>query len=107
MRLKPTTRLLGLKPEMVVALLVAESVYHARGLDCVITSGIDGEHLRASKHYAGLAVDLRVHHVPVADRDALVADLRDALGPDYDVVWEAYGTPNEHVHLEHEPKAAY
>lgn len=107
MRLKPNARLLGLRPEMAVACLIVESCYARLGVDPVITTGVDGTHRMGSHHYSGAALDFRLHNVSLDQREALVADLREALGPDFDVVWEYVDTTNEHIHVEWDPKHPY
>lgn len=102
--LKPGVRLFGLRPETLLALVVAYSVYQDEGLDCIVTSGVDGTHKSGSLHYSGAAFDLRIHNVPLDKRAPLYARLKAALGEDYDVLWEAKGTPNEHLHVEYNPK---
>lgn len=105
--LKSGARILGLRPEMLVALLVAEGAYREMGLDCRMAHGIDGAHMRASEHYTGLAVDLTIQTVPLEKREGLRVRLVVALGGDFDVLWEAQGTPNEHLHVEYDPKEPY
>jgi hypothetical protein len=87
--------------------IIVQSVYHHYGQDCVITTGMDGTHSHGSEHYTGLALDYRLHNVPQATRELIVAQVRESLGPDFDVIWEALGTPNEHLHVEYDPKGAY
>lgn len=97
--LKMGVRLHGIRPEIVMAVLIAEGIWSAADETLVITSVIDGEHMRASIHYTGGAVDFRV--VPdkmVGLRNKLAA----AVGEDYDVVAEV-----DHIHVEWQPKAAY
>ena len=101
MQIKPGVRLLGLQPQMTVALSVAESVYARYGAECVLTSAVDGNHSRASLHYKGYAVDLRIWNVPQSKRPTLVNDLREALGTEYDVILE-----RDHIHVEWDPKRA-
>src|SRR5262245_27533458 len=105
MQLKSGVRLLGLKPEMVVAVIAANDVWKAPGVDLVVTSCIDGTHSRSSAHYTGRAMDFRVHDLP--DPQAAVAKLKAALGDDFDVILEGAGTPNGHCHVEHDPKLGY
>lgn len=106
MRVKTGVRVHGLRPEMVIVLLVAFQLFELqRGVDTVITSGIDGVHSWGSLHYNGLALDFRTKHI--ADAKAVARDMGDALGADYDVVLEGEGTPNEHIHVEFQPKKAY
>lgn len=99
MQLKAGVRLLGMKPETVLAVIVAESVYRTHGFDLVITSAVDGTHTRASKHYSGCAVDFRTNHVPAATQKLIVADLSKALGGDFDAILE-----KDHIHVEYDPK---
>jgi hypothetical protein len=95
--LKAGVRVLGIRPEVVLALMIARDVYESFGAhdSFVITSAVEGQHKRASKHYSGAAVDLRRPNAA----DIIVADLQRRLGNDYDVILEA-----DHVHLEYDPK---
>lgn len=97
--IKPGVRLVGIKPELVLGLAICQAVYHEHGWSCVITSATEGQHSRASLHYAGCAADLRLPTGPEADASALVARLKEALGAEFDVVLEA-----THVHVEWQPK---
>lgn len=99
LRIKRGVRLEGLQPQMTVALQVAEGLYRKYGEDCVVTSGTDGRHSVGSLHHCGRAVDLRNRTIPAAKRGQLVADLQDALGPEYDVLGE-----DDHVHVEYDPR---
>jgi conjugal transfer mating pair stabilization protein TraG len=69
---------------------------------CTITSANDGQHSEKSLHYSGNALDFRTKDY-LGDKMALVDSIRTALGPDFDVVLEDEGLPNEHVHLEYQP----
>ena len=94
--LKPGVKVAGVQPEIVLALIVAESVWQPRSL--VVTSLRDGSHMPGSKHYEGKAADLRL---PVAtDHHALRSALAAALGTEFDVVLE-----ETHIHVELDPKA--
>ncbi|MCI0349105.1 MAG: hypothetical protein L0Z53_06730 [Acidobacteriales bacterium] len=97
--LKQGVRVLGIRPELLLALMVAESIYRDRGTRLVVTSLIDGAHSVGSLHYAGAAADLRL---PPDNAPAVVTLLKEALGADYDVVLEA-----DHIHLEFQPKQPY
>ena len=86
-------------PELVLALVVAERVYNDLGHDLVVTSVIDGKHIRASIHYIGGAVDIRLpgeHGIAARNRIAV------RLGTDFDVVLE-----DNHIHIEWQPKDSY
>ena len=102
--LKQGVRLRGLRPEVVMAALVVEGVYEKYGYTCVITSAADQEHSTGSEHYTGLALDFRLNSLPAATRPTIVSDVKAALGEDFDVLHESAGTPNEHLHVEYDPK---
>ena len=97
--LKPDVRITGLRPEIVLALLVAERAYAEIGCELVLTSGVEGAHSPGSFHYAGSAVDSRTLNVPADKLKPLVEKIRSALGPDFDVVLES-----NHLHIEFQPK---
>lgn len=91
------------------SLVIAAAIINAAttlGLveDMVITHGRDGKHKAGSKHYSDNALDFRTHHVTGPQSLALIAEVARRLGPDYDVLLEDEGTPNEHGHAEHDPK---
>jgi len=106
MKLKPGVDVLGIKPELLLGLQVAEAVYASHGVELVVTSVTDGQHRRGSLHYQGLAADLRVHGLPGerSVREGMAREIGEALGVDFDVVYEGHGTPGAHVHLEFQPK---
>lgn len=101
MKLKANVKVTGLRPETLLALVIANGVYASHGYDAVITSLLDGLHARTSLHYAGCAADLRTTAalIPGSTVDAIAADIRKALTADYDVVVEA-----DHIHLEFQPR---
>lgn len=111
-RLKAGVRIGGLLPQVLFAIHVAEHVWHKYGADeLVITGGIEGKHSRGSEHYTMLAADLRTSNLGTSyDRSQArkaCEELAERLGPDYDVIFEAEGTPNEHCHCEFDPKEPY
>ena len=99
MKLKAGVRVLGLRPEMVLALLVLDSVFKAWGSEFVVTSAVEGEHMRASLHYTGSAVDVRL---PTNAVNEIIAEAARALGEDFDVILET-----NHIHIEFQPKRPY
>ena len=110
MRLKPGVRLLGIRPETWAIALAADPLWLAAGVagGVMISSCTEGVHMRASPHYLGCAVDLRVSDLPAwISREAVRSQLADALGADFDVLLEYVGTPNEHLHGEFDPKTPY
>ena len=106
MRLKPGVSVYGLRPEIVIALIVADAVYDEHGVDMVMTSGSEGRHGWGSLHFQGLAVDLRTHNLEPADRPIVAEKIKTRLGAEYDVVHKNVGKPNEHIHIEYHRKTA-
>jgi hypothetical protein len=92
---------------MVLATIIVNSIYEEEGFNCVITSGIEGKHSLGSLHYSGNSVDYRAHMIPVDVRPRMCDEMRAALGNDYDVIHEKIGMPDEHFHVEFQPKSAY
>ena len=99
MSLKAGVRVLGIRPEVVLALRIVEAVYQAHGAPFVITSVMEGTHKRASLHYVGCAADVRL---PPQDAVSIVAEAKAALGDDFDVILEG-----DHVHVEFQAKTPY
>lgn len=104
---KAGCRLAGLQPQTVVAMQLAEQAYAYVGAPLVVTSVNDGTHKKDSFHYRGLAFDCRIKHVHPSMKPRVLGALDDLLRPlGFDVLWEAQGTDNEHVHVEYDPKEA-
>lgn len=99
MQLKPGVTLKGLCPEMVLGLIVIDSVmWRQFNIDPVVTSVTDGKHMSRSKHYLGFAADLRIWGIE--DKvTSVVPALSHALGENFDVVHES-----DHIHVEFDPK---
>lgn len=102
--LKSGVKLGDIQPQMVLADNAISDIFRSYGLTSTITSADDGTHMEGSLHYVGLALDYRTHDVPRASLDALVSDVRAALGAEYDVILESKGLANEHMHVEYDPK---
>lgn len=99
-RWKDTCRFDDLHGAIVLALLRADALYAVQGVDCWITSSNDSAHMLGSKHFIGRAVDLRSHHLPANERREFHHKLRVALGPQFTVLYESPGQPNEHYHVQ-------
>ena len=99
MRLKKGSKWTGLKPEILLAVMVADSVYSQFGHELVLTEGTGGKHMNGSKHYIGDAVDIRTNYLTDDELRDIVDQIRDRLTVDFDVVVEA-----THLHLEFDPK---
>lgn len=89
----------GAKPELVIGLIIADSVYRrVVNDDVVVTSIIDGDHMIGSLHYNGYAADLGLHNVPTGDLQIIIDMLKNSLGPQWDVIFE-----QNHIHIEFDP----
>ncbi len=99
--LKAGVSLAGLVPQMNVALQVAHEIYAGHDADVVVTSGMDGRHSKTSLHYSGCALDLRTRNLdnPEVQGPEIAAELKAALGIDYDVLFEG-----DHIHMEWQPR---
>lgn len=86
--------------EIEIAMDVADALSKAIAKkEIVITAGFDGRHMAGSKHYEGNAFDMRSRFYTDRELVTLLANLRENLGPDYDVVDEV-----SHIHIEYDPK---
>lgn len=107
MTLKPGVRLTDLVPQMVLAAFIIDGCFARRGCECVITSGNDSKHSAQSLHYKGRALDFRTKYDALNGHEQELRDeVKAALGNDFDVVIEAVGTDNEHLHVEFDQKEA-
>jgi len=82
-----------------VILTIASATYHEHDADCVLTSGIEGDHGWSSEHFKGDAADFRTRHLTTEQRKRVRNKISKRLGPDFDVVLEA-----THLHVEYDPK---
>ena len=77
------------------ALTIVHNLFDDPRHDFVITSTYDGNHGAGSLHYSNDAFDFRYS----PDYDAFTYEsLSQALGNDFDVVFEA-----DHIHIEYDP----
>lgn len=84
---------------------VVSEVWKQNGFRATVTSGEDGSHMAQSKHYTGDAIDFRTKDVLNRNTlSAMVNLVRLRLGSDYDVLLESLNQPNEHLHVEYDPK---
>ena len=98
-KLKPGVSIIGVKPETVLGIAVAGSVFNAFGYDLIVTSVTEGRHGNGSLHFPGFAFDCRRRHIQSKDVGSISASLKEALGPEFDVVLES-----DHWHIEFQPK---
>ena len=106
--LKKSVSLIGLRPEMLLGLVIASEVIDAYRHVTVVTSVNDSGHSFGSLHFAGAAVDIDFSEdLVVDDQIAIAAAVRDRLTSEFDVVPEDVGKPNSHLHIEYQPKRAH
>lgn len=106
MRLKPGVKLLGIRSELIIGLMVAEEVYDNNGASLTVTSLVDGTHGTNSLHYSGCAADLRIKDVYLGGAEELrkeninniFEELKVELGSDFDVILHS-----THIHIEYQP----
>lgn len=100
--IKSSVQLRYLKPQMIIALIVATEIYRNYQLNLVITSGDDSDkvHMANSKHNTGLALDFRTRDMNQTVKNSIVANLRACLNSEYDIVLE-----KDHIHIEYDPKS--
>lgn len=95
-----TASVFGLRPEMLIVVMVAQSAFNKAGVPAIITSAVDGRHGNGSHHYKGLALDFRTRHLPPSIGPQQIAtDMRNCLGPEFQVVVEP-----THIHVEYDPQ---
>ena len=90
-------------PMIWFAIFKAAQIWARHREDLVLTSVNDGDHpggARPSFHPRGLAFDARTHNLEAPM--IAIEELRAALGPDFDVLFENQGTGNEHVHCQYD-----
>ena len=88
MKIKSGASIQGLDIRMRPALVEADVIWSQRGKELVVTSGLDGEHIPASLHYYGLAVDLRTRYFTKEEKEEVRQELQTALGMSFDVISE-------------------
>jgi hypothetical protein len=96
--IKGGVSVLGMKPEIILAIIIAGQAYGEISCECVITSGVEGAHMAHTNHRKGLAVDLRINNVPKEKWHPLMVRIQTLLGDQYQVVLEG-----DHIHIEFDP----
>ena len=101
MRFKRGVSLFGIRPELITAMVVADSVYRDFvGQECTVTSVTDGSH-GSIVHSLGCAFDLRTRYENesqqwlMSTKDAIAKEMRERLTDEFDVVVES-----DHIHVE-------
>ena len=89
----------GLDVKMQPVLKHCDRIWKHYGQELVITSARDGLHSAGSLHYYGLAVDCRTRYFDDITKKAVAAEVKEALGSDYDVILHS-----THLHVEYDPE---
>jgi hypothetical protein len=100
-RWKDSCRFDHLHPAMVLATVRVDQLYgHFDVPECWITSANDSGHMIGSRHYDGRGLDFRTHVIPHMRRQEVREAIARALGPQFTVILEDFGGPNEHLHIQ-------
>lgn len=97
--IKAGVQLLNLQPQMAIAYAICCEVYRQFDEECVITSGCEGTHSDMSRHYLGLALDLRTRELDKPEQRQVRNECARRLGDEFDVILE-----KTHLHVEYDPK---
>lgn len=95
MKIKKGVRIIGLKPEMNLCLMIIEPITEKYGQELVITSGTEGKHSPTSRHYLGYGVDIRCRDIPKPQIPEAVIDMQESLGAEFFVLFEG-----NHIHIQ-------
>ena len=102
LQIAPGVRMVGIKPEILLALLVTEDVFEAVGQPCKIISIVDGKHdgslpFMSSSHYSGTAFDVAV---TPDSANVMVAAVKANVGDQYSVT---VNRDKSHLHVSYIP----
>lgn len=105
--IKLSVDLVGVTVPMLMATIIVDQVFEQAGHSCIITTGRDGKHSRASLHYSGNALDYRTKHIKSgASKLDIYKKIKVRLGKQYDVINHPYVNAKNpgHIHVEFQPK---
>jgi len=93
---KAHVKLRGLNKKMFPVFLKAPGIWRKHGKNLVITSGLEGKHCKNSRHFVGMALDLRSLSLDRKARIQVRNELAGILGREYLVLME-----HDHFHVEY------
>lgn len=102
MLLKNGVKIKGIKPECIIGILFAESLWKflfKTNDPIVITSITDGKHSYKSLHYKGLGFDIRTKFLTSEQKNIFFDALKKNMDLEFDIVME-----DTHIHVEYDPK---
>lgn len=95
----------GVSPRNLYIMAAVANAAQALQLNVTVTAGNDGQHMKGSKHYSYEALDVRSKDFPSSKAKAdFLATVMARLGDQYQGFLELPNTPNEHFHIEFDPK---
>lgn len=103
MKVKSDASIDDCSAQILLAAIEIESLFAARGIPLVITSGSEPYKHSASRsaHYRGDAIDVRSRQV--TDKRQLLRSLKRKLGPNFVILLESPGQAREHYHIHWSP----
>lgn len=105
MKLKHGVITTGVCPQIWYALGVADQIFRRHNCTLIVTSLMDGTHMRQSKHGSGEATDLRTRDLTIEVGNILFRELKSFLDPlGFDTVDERTRPGAPHFHIEWDPK---
>lgn len=93
MKIKLGVRLNGLRPEMLIVLMIVKPILERYQQELVVTSALDSKHSRKSRHYVGCGLDIRTRDI-VGDVNEVVGKIKADLGEEFYVAFEV-----NHIHI--------
>jgi phospholipase C len=99
MILKPGVKIANLKPQLLIAIIIADNVYSAHKQELVITSVDDSKHGSTTLHGSGNAFDCRTSYFTKAEQMTVHSEIKNKCGDNFDVILEL-----DHIHIEHDPR---
>jgi hypothetical protein len=98
-KIKSGVSLLGLQPQTLLGISIAEACYAEKGKSMTLTSVTDHAVNRSpsSRHKSGLAFDIRI--LNITDPGSMRKEIAERLGEEFDCVLES-----DHIHIEWDPK---
>jgi len=99
MILKQGVKIANLKPQLIIAIMVANDVYRLHGKELVITSVDDSKHGKNTLHGSGSAFDCRTSYFMAGEAERVANEIRAKIDEDFDIAFET-----DHLHIEYDPK---
>lgn len=99
MTLKNGVKIDGINSELVLIMFIADGIFSKNNQSMTVTSVLDGQHMKGSKHYQGMAFDIRTYDKKPDVVNYLVQQLKKELDFICDIILE-----KDHIHVEYDPK---